>query len=61
MKSKLSLGKVLILFFAGLIFYFGGLYYDKIFLSMGIFILIFASIFLTMVKGDWDGRKENKV
>ena len=52
MKGKLSLGKGLILFFAGLIFYFGGLYYDKILLSMGVFVLILASILLTMLKED---------
>ncbi len=52
MTFKISLGKVLILFFAGLIFYFSGLYYDKIFLSMGVFVLILAGILFTMVKVD---------
>ena len=52
MKGKISLGRVLILFFAGLIFYFGGLYFDKILLSMGVFVLILASILLTMVGED---------
>ncbi len=50
MKGKLTLGKVLILFFAGLIFTFGGLYYDKILLSMGIYVLILATILLSMLK-----------
>ena len=58
MKGKLSLGKVLVLSFAGLIFYFGGLYYDKIFLSMGVFILMFASIFFTMVKEEEPIKEE---
>ena len=50
MKSELTLGKIIILFFAGLIFAFGGLYYDKVLLSMGILVLILASILLSMVE-----------
>ena len=52
MKGKLTLGKVVILFFAGLMFAYGGLYYNKMLLSMGIFVLILASILLSMVRED---------
>ncbi len=52
MKGKLTLGKVIILFGAGLIFAFGGLYFDKLLYSLGIYIIFLAGIFLTMVKED---------
>ena len=52
MKEKLKLGKVLILFGAGLIFAFGGLYFDKILLSLGIYVIFLAGIFLTIINTD---------
>ncbi len=52
MTFKLTLGKVIILFFAGLIFAFGGLYFDKILLSMGVYVIFLAAILLSMVEDD---------
>ena len=58
MKSRLTLGQVTVLFFAGFLFIFTGVYYDKIILSTGIFILFLASIFLTMVKTDQNEKRK---
>ncbi len=48
MTSKLSLGQSIILCIAGLILAFGGFYYNKLILTMGLLILFMGSIFLSM-------------
>lgn len=50
MKSKLTLGQSIVLCIAGLIIAGGGLYYNKLILTIGLLILFMGSIFLTMAK-----------
>ena len=59
MKSKLTLGQSIILCIAGLMIAGAGFYYDKLILTTGLLILFMGSIFLTMARVDWNGRKEN--
>ncbi len=52
MKWQLTVNQTLMLFGAGLLFAFAGLYYNQMILTMGMFILFIVSIFLTMVGDD---------
>jgi len=52
MKPKLSIGKILILLVIGWLFAWCGLYYDKLILTMGIFVLFLASILFSILKRD---------
>ncbi len=61
MKDVRILYKIIILSIASLIFAFCGFYFDKIFLTLGLLALFLASIFLTIIKGDKNERKEDRI
>ena len=52
MTNQLKGSQALMLYGAGLILAIAGLYYDRVIMTIGIFILFITSILLTMVKED---------
>jgi len=52
MTSKLTTNQAIMLYGAGIIFAIAGLYYNKIIMTLGIFILFITSILLTTVGDD---------